>query len=177
MDDDIVSESNLQRQILYNTDEIGKAKVNIAAQKLKALNPHTKFITYNHKLREDNAHEIISKYDIVVDGCDNLPTRYIIDSNCKKLDKVYVYGSIAEFTGQISVFNYKGGISYNDLYPYSSEINNITQAKGVIGVLPGIIASLQANEVLKVICNYGEILSGKLLLFDSLKNHYIIVNI
>jgi len=177
IDDDVVSESNLQRQILYNTNEIGLPKVDVAKRKLEALNPNTRFVSYNKRLTEDNAHDIINDYDIVVDGCDNLLTRYIIDNACVALDKVYVYGSIAEFTGQISVFNHDGGKSYSDLYPYSDEIKEITQSKGVIGVLPGIIATLQANEVIKVICNHGKTLSNKLLLVDALENSFTTINI
>ena len=177
IDDDVVSESNLQRQILYNTNEIGLPKVDVAKRKLKALNPNTRFVSYNKRLTEDNAQDIINDYDIVIDGCDNLPTRYIIDNACVALNKVYVYGSIAEFTGQISVFNYEGGKSYSDLYPYSDEIKEITQSKGVIGVLPGIIATLQANEVIKVICNHGKLLNNRLLLVDALENTFTTINI
>lgn len=177
IDDDIVSESNLQRQILYNTNEIGLSKVEVAKQKLKALNPNTNITIYNERLTECNAESIISDYDIVVDGCDNLITRYLINDTCLTLNKVYVYGSIAEFKGQVSVFNYKAGKSYTDLYPYTEKIKNFTQPKGVIGVLPGIVANLQANETIKVICEYGEVLRNKLLLINAIENTFTIINI
>jgi len=173
MDDDIVSESNLQRQILFNTNEIGKPKVKIAYEKLSALNPYTKFNTYNYRLDENNAIDIIRNYDIVVDGCDNLFTRYIINDACVSLNKIYVYGSIGEFNGQVSVFNFMGGPTYRCLYPYDDNVKNFTQNPGVIGVLPGITATIQANEVIKIITGIGEPLSGKLLLIDSKQSSFI----
>lgn len=177
IDDDLISASNLQRQVLYNTEEIGNPKVLVATKKLKLLNPNINFISYNARLDDENASNIIENYDIVVDGCDNLVTRYLIDKTCKKLDKIYVYGSISEFTGQVSVFDYKKTGSYSDLFPYSEEINTIYQSKGVIGILPGIIGNFQANEVLKTICEYGENLTNKLLMYDALKNSILTIEI
>lgn len=177
MDDDEVSESNLQRQILYNTNEVGKPKVDIAREKLSSLNPYTKFNVYNYRLTESNALEIIKDYDIVVDGCDNLFTRYIINDACVLLNKVYVYGSISEFNGQVSVFNYEEGPTYRCLYPFEESVNTFTQNPGVIGVLPGITATIQANEVIKIICGIGETLSGKLLLIDTLKTTFFCLDI
>ena len=177
MDDDIVSESNLQRQILFNTNDIGLPKVKVAYEKLSTLNPYTKFDTHDYRLDEKNALEIVENYDIVVDGCDNLFTRYIINDACVKLDKVYVYGSIGEFSGQVSVFNYKEGPTYRCLYPYDKDVRNFTQKTGVIGVLPGITATIQANEVIKLITDIGEPLSGKLLLIDSLKSNFFCLEI
>lgn len=177
MDDDVVSESNLQRQILFNTHEIGEPKVHVAQQKLSALNPYTKFNAYNYRLEESNAQEIIANYDIVVDGCDNLLTRYIINDTCVKLDKVYVYGSIGEFNGQVSVFNHQDGPTYRNLYPYDESVKDFTQSKGVIGVLPGITATIQANEVIKIITGIGDPLSGKLLLIDTKQSSFICLKI
>lgn len=177
VDDDIISESNLQRQILYNTNEIGKFKVDIASKKLSALNPYTKFNTYNCRLDKSNALDIIDNYDIIIDGCDNLSARYIINDACVKLDKIYVYGSIGEFTGQISVFNHMEGPTYRCLYPYNGDIDNYTQSSGVIGILPGITATIQANEVIKIITGVGEILSGKLLFIDILNNNFYSLDI
>jgi adenylyltransferase/sulfurtransferase len=177
MDDDVVSETNLQRQVLYNTHEIGNSKVEVAEQKLQALNPYTEFHTYAHRLTEENATEIISRYDIVVDACDNLTTRYTMNKACLDTGKVYVYGAIQEYNGQVSVFNYKGGPDYETLFPWSEDVENFTQPLGVIGVLPGITATIQANEVIKIITGIGEILSGKLLLIDTRENRYDVVNI
>ncbi len=173
IDDDMVSESNLQRQILFNTYEIGKAKVDIAKEKLSALNPYIKFNAHNTRLDKNNALNIINNYDIIVDGCDNLLTRYIINDACVCLNKVYVYGSIGEFNGQVSVFNFNNGPTYRCLYPYDESIKDFTQPSGVVGVLPGVTATIQANEVIKVITNIGDILSGKLLLIDTKKSNFI----
>jgi len=177
IDDDVVSVSNLQRQILYNSHEVGKSKVLVAKEKLKALNPFVNIISHNKRLTEENSINIIQDYDIIVDGCDNLLTRYTINEACLHINIPYIYGSIAEFTGQVAVFNHNNSKSYKDLFPLCDEISSIKQPKGVVGVLPGIIASLQANETLKVICGYGEVLSDKLLLFDALKNTYNILTI
>ena len=172
MDDDVVSESNLQRQILYNTADIGMSKVKIAGKKLSALNPYTKFNLYNHRLTEENALETIKNYDIVMDGCDNLFTRYIINDACVKLDKIYVYGAIQEFSGQVSVFNYNGGPTYRCFLPYDESRKTFTQPLGVLGVLPGMTATIQANEAIKIITGLGRPLSGKLLLIDTLDTDF-----
>lgn len=168
MDDDVVSESNLQRQVLYSTVDIGMSKVKVAVKKLSALNPYTKFNVYNYRLTVDNALETIKNYDIVMDGCDNLYTRYIINDACVRLDKVYVYGAIQEFSGQVSVFNYNEGPTYRCFLPYDESRKTFTQPLGVLGVLPGITATIQTNEAIKVITGLGEPLSGKLLLIDTL---------
>lgn len=177
MDDDVVSKSNLQRQVLFNTYEVGKPKVDIARKKLSALNPYSKFNTYNFRLDKNNALDIIKNYDIVVDGCDNLLTRYIINDACVRLDKVYVYGSIGAFNGQVSVFNYNEGPTYRCLYPYDEDIKNFTQSQGVIGVLPGITATIQANEVIKVVTGIGSPLSGRLLLIDTKDSNFMSLEI
>lgn len=169
MDDDVVSESNLQRQILYDSQCIGEPKVEIAQRKLHALNPYCQVIPMYQRLTRENAVEITSGYDVVVDATDNLLSRYIINDACIENNKPFVYGSICEFKGQVSVFNYKGGPSYRDLYEYTEEVPHFRQPLGVIGALPGTIGSIQATETLKVILGSKDTLSGKLLLIDLLK--------
>ena len=167
MDDDNVSETNLQRQILYNETEVGMPKALCAKQRLEKLNGHITFKAYPTRLTKENAQEIISQYDIVVDGCDNFQTRYLINDTCVLLNKVYVYGAIRAFDGQVSVFNYQGGKNYRDLFPDEEEMLSMpSPPKGVLGVTPGLIGCAQANEVLKVITGYGEVLSGKLWHID-----------
>lgn len=172
MDDDVVSESNLQRQILYDTACIGQKKVEIATRKLKALNPLCIIHPLCQRLQPENAEEIVSHYDIVVDATDNLPSRYVINDVCIKCGKPFVYGSICEFNGQVSVFNYQGGPSYRDLYEYNEEIPNFKQPQGVIGALPGVVGSIQAVETLKIILNSPDTLSGKLLLVNLLEGSF-----
>jgi len=172
MDDHVVSESNLQRQILYDSLCIGKAKVEIASCKLQALNPYCHIVPMNQRLTWGNSIDIIKNYDIVVDATDNLLSRYIINDACIECGKPFVYGSICEFEGQVSVFNYQGGPSYRDLYEYNEEVANFKQPLGVIGALPGTIGSIQATETLKVILGSTTTLSGKLLLVDLLNNSF-----
>ena len=167
IDDDVVSESNLQRQVLYSETEVGLPKAIQAKKRLNALNSQIKIDAYNTRLTKENAEEIICKYDIVVDGCDNFKTRYIINDTCVKLGKTYVYGAIRAFDGQVSVFNYQGGKNYRDLFPDEEEMLSMpAPPKGVIGVTPGLVGCVQANEVIKIICGFGEILSGKLWYID-----------
>lgn len=172
MDDDIVSESNLQRQILYDSGCIGSPKVEIASQKLKALNPYCHIIPLQKRLHQENANSIIEFYDVVVDATDNLLSRYVINDACIACGKPFVYGSICEFEGQVSVFNYKGGPSYRDLFEYHEDIANFKQPLGVIGALPGTIGSIQASETLKIILESKDTLSGKLLLINLLKGSF-----
>lgn len=167
VDDDKVSETNLQRQILYNETEIGMPKALCAKQRLEKLNSNITFKAYPTRLTKENAQEIISQYDIVVDGCDNFQTRYLINDTCILLNKVYVYGAIRAFDGQVSVFNYQGGKNYRNLFPDEEEMLSMpAPPKGVLGVTPGLIGCAQANEVLKIIAGYGEVLSGKLWHID-----------
>ena len=170
IDPDIVSETNLQRQVLYNTSDICLSKAEIASQKLSALNPFCKLVTYPERLTATNAKLLIQQYDIVVDCTDNFTSRYLLDETCQMLNKPLVYGSIEEFSGQVSVFHHKKGISYKMLYPDqpSPELMN-GQPLGVFGAIPGVIGSLQAVEVIKIITGTGTVLSGKLLLYDALK--------
>lgn len=172
VDDDAVSESNLQRQILYDTLSLGEPKVEIARRKLQALNPECRIIPLQQRLATSNAIEVIRDYDIVVDATDNLSSRYVIDEACIACNKPFVYGSICEFKGQVSVFNYQGGPTYRDLYPWHPETDTFTQPTGVIGALPGVVGSIQASETLKVILGRTDTLAGKLLLIDLLNNSF-----
>ena len=161
VDDDTVSVSNLQRQVLYTEAEVGQSKVECARQKLSALNSTTHIVCYPTRLTDKNAHSIIADYDLVIDGCDNAATRYLIDEECARQGKPYVYGSIAAFEGQVSVFNYRGGPRYSDLYPRPA-VMPAPQPGGVVGSIPGLIGCLQASEAIKIIAGCGEVLSGKL---------------
>ncbi|WAC01263.1 molybdopterin-synthase adenylyltransferase MoeB [Lacinutrix neustonica] len=170
VDDDTVDQSNLQRQILYNHKDIRKNKAEAAASHLQLLNPFISFDTYNARLTKENALALFKKYSIIVDGTDNFPTRYLINDAAILLKKPVVFGSIFKFEGQVSVFNYNNGPSYSCLYPTPPKPNEVPNCSeiGVLGVLPGIIGSLQANEVLKIILGLGNVLSGKLLTFNAL---------
>lgn len=170
IDHDTIDQSNLQRQILYTHGDIGKYKAEVAANKLRDLNPYIIFEIHLQKLTSEIAVELFSKYDIVVDGSDNFPTRYLVNDAAVLTNKPVVFGSIFKFEGQVSVLNYKNGPTYRCLYPNSpkaSDVPNCTEI-GVLGVLPGIIGALQANEVIKLICGIGNVLSGKLLTYNAL---------
>ncbi|MGL4518757.1 MAG: HesA/MoeB/ThiF family protein [Phocaeicola sp.] len=176
VDDDVVSVSNLQRQVLYSEEEVGLPKVIQAKKRLNALNSQIQLNSYAVRLTPENAEDILSAYDIVVDGCDNFATRYLINDTCVKLGKVYVYGAIRAFDGQVSVFNYQGGPNYRHLYPNQEELLTMpSPPKGVIGVTPGVVGAVEATEVLKVIGGYGEVLSGKLWTIDlrTMQSHLI----
>jgi len=175
VDFDVVDDSNLQRQVLFGIDEIGKPKVEAARRRLEALNPHIKLHLYNTHLNSSNALEIFKDYDVIADGTDNFPTRYLVNDAAVLLGKPNVYASIFQFEGQASVFNYtdsKGntGPNYRDLYPTPPPPGLVPSCAegGVLGVLPGIIGSLQALEVIKVITGVGETLSGRFYIFDAL---------
>jgi molybdopterin/thiamine biosynthesis adenylyltransferase/rhodanese-related sulfurtransferase len=175
IDFDVVDDSNLQRQVLFGVENVGKPKVEAAVNRLKGLNPHIRFEVYNTRLTAQNALGIIKDYDVVADGTDNFPTRYLVNDATVLLDKPNVYASIFQFEGQVSVFNYvneKGerGPNYRDLYPTPPPPGLVPSCAegGVLGVLPGIIGSLQALEVIKVITGVGETLSGRFYTFDAL---------
>ncbi len=170
VDFDTVDESNLQRQILHSTDDIGLPKVESARKRILALNPHVHVETYQTQLSSENALEIIRHYDVVVDGTDNFPTRYLVNDACVLLKKPNVYGSIYRFEGQASVFSTATGPCYRCLYsepPPAGLVPNCAEA-GVLGVLPGIIGAIQAVETLKILMGIGSTLAGRLLLFDAL---------
>lgn len=168
VDDDTVNISNLQRQVLYSEKELGKPKVICAAERLSALNSEINIHSYPTRLTEENAYNIIRKYDIVVDGCDNFTTRYLINDICIQQEKPYIYGAISSFEGQVSVFNYGDEKkSYRDLYPNEEEMRQMPPPpKGVMGITPAVVGSIEATEVLKVICGFGDILSGELWTID-----------
>ncbi|WBM76151.1 molybdopterin-synthase adenylyltransferase MoeB [Saprospira grandis] len=175
VDYDRVDDSNLQRQVLFGTESIGKLKAEAAKERIEALNPHIEVTVYNEFLNSENALDIIKDYDIVADGTDNFPTRYLVNDACVILGKTNVYASIYRFEGQVSVFNYKDelgnfGPHYRDLFPSPPPPGLVPSCSegGVLGVLPGIIGSLQALEVIKVITGVGEPLVGRLYLFDAL---------
>ena len=171
VDMDTVEESNLQRQILHSTETIGKNKVDSAEKTLSALNPDVNVITYNTLLNKENAIEVIENYDVVVDGTDNLQTRYLINDASVKTGIPVVHGSIFQYEGQITVFDPKNGPTYRDVFPEPPESGtapNCTEA-GVLGVLPGIVGSIQALETIKLILGIGEGLSGRLIVFDALE--------
>jgi len=170
IDNDSVDITNLQRQILHSTSSIGELKVDSAKKRINQINPEITVDTFNLRLDIENAERIISNYDIIVDGTDNFATRYTISDCCEILGKPWVFGSIHRFEGQVSVFNLRGSPNYRDLFPKSPPPElapNCAQA-GVLGVLPGIVGSFQANEVLKIILEIGDTLDGKLLLIDAL---------
>jgi adenylyltransferase/sulfurtransferase len=184
VDFDVVDESNLQRQVLFGVSEVGKPKTEAAKKRLESLNPYITIVTYNTQLTSKNALEIISGYDVVADGTDNFPTRYLVNDACVLAGKPNVYASIFQFEGQVSVFNFtdtKGhtGPNYRDLYPAPPPpglVPNCAEG-GVLGVLPGIIGSLQASEVIKVITGVGEPLSGRFFVFDALSFETRVLNI
>lgn len=176
VDDDTVSVSNLQRQVLYTEAEVGAPKVECARRRLSELNSTTRIETYPTRFTAENAAELVANYDLVVDGCDNAATRYLIDEVCARQGKPYVYGSIAAFEGQVSVFNYRGGPRYSDLYPRPQELPQ-PQPGGVIGAIPGVIGCLQAAEVIKIIAGCGEVLSGKLYCTNLLTLQHEIIEL
>lgn len=178
IDDDVVDDSNLQRQILFTTDDIGKNKAECVVQTLSSLNPFIQVEAHCFRLDISNAVELFRQYDVVVDGSDNFATRYLVNDASLLTNTPLVYGSIYKFEGQISVFNYKEGPSYRCLFPHPPEVGEVPGCGevGVLGVLPGIIGSLQANEVLKILLSIGQVLKGKLLIYDMLSSDQNVVD-
>jgi adenylyltransferase/sulfurtransferase len=175
VDFDVVDDSNLQRQVLFGKNDIGAAKVLAAKSRLESLNPYIEIRVHQTRLRSENALDIIRDYDVVADGSDNFPTRYLVNDACVLSGKPNVYAAVSRFEGQVSVFNLlngngERGPNYRDLHPEPPApglVPNCSEA-GVLGVLPGIIGSMQALEVIKIISGAGEPLSGRLVIFDAL---------
>ena len=175
IDPDVVELSNLQRQILYGNKDIGQPKVESAKDYLENLNSHVRIQTYQELLTSENAIDIIQQYYVVADGSDNFPTRYLVNDACVLCGKPNVYASIFQFEGQVSVFNYvykdgSVGPNYRDIYPIPPKSGLVPDCAtgGVLGVLAGIVGSLQALEVIKIVSGVGDPIAGKLLLYDSL---------
>jgi adenylyltransferase/sulfurtransferase len=168
---DTVDESNLHRQLLYGMADVGRPKIEAAMERLNIVNPHVNLIPHQVRLDSSNALDIAKDYDLVVDGTDNFPTRYLVNDACVLLGKPNVYGSIFRFEGQVSVFWAEKGPCYRCLFPEPPPPGLVPSCAegGVLGVLPGIIGSLQANEVIKLIIGKGEPAIGRLLLFDALR--------
>ncbi len=171
IDMDAVDESNLQRQILHNVDRVGDRKVDSAKKTLTALNPDVNVVTYDARLGADNILEILDGYDVVVDGADNFPSRYLLNDASVKLGIPVVHGSIFRFEGQVTVFDPRGGPTYRDMLPEPppAEMAPSCAEAGVLGVLPGIVGSVQALEAIKLILGVGDSLSGRLVAFDALE--------
>ncbi|MDG2428062.1 MAG: molybdopterin-synthase adenylyltransferase MoeB [Acidimicrobiales bacterium] len=171
IDMDVVDESNLQRQILHNVDRIGERKVDSAKKTLAAINPDVDITTYDLRLDASNIMEILAEYDVVVDGADNFPSRYLLNDASVKLGVPVVHGSIFRFEGQVTVFDPREGVTYRDMLPEPppAEFAPSCAEAGVLGVLPGIVGTIQALEAIKLILGLGEGLSGRLVAFDALE--------
>ena len=171
VDFDVVDDSNLQRQVLYGVSNVGQSKAQVAKQKLLDLNPHITVEVHEVRLTSDNALDLFKDYDVIADGTDNFATRYLVNDACVLTGKPNVYGSIFRFEGMVSVFNYQNGPNYRCLYsepPPPGLVPSCAEG-GVLGVLPGVVATLQANEVIKVLLGMGDVASGRLIRFNALK--------
>ncbi|EDX76943.1 MoeZ/MoeB domain family [Coleofasciculus chthonoplastes PCC 7420] len=170
VDFDIVDSSNLQRQVIHGTSWVGKPKIQSAKTRILEINPYCQVDLYETRLTSENALDIVKPYDVVVDGTDNFPTRYLVNDACVILGKPNVYGSILRFEGQASVFNYEDGPNYRDLFPEPPPPGMVPSCAegGVLGILPGIIGLIQATEAVKIILGKGTTLSGRLLLYNAL---------
>jgi molybdopterin/thiamine biosynthesis adenylyltransferase len=179
IDDDIVDDSNLQRQIAHSTDRIGMPKVESAKLAIEALNPDVKVITYQTRLDKENILDIFADYDIILDGTDNFSTRYLINDACVLLGKPNVHGSIFRFEGQSTVFDPPNGPCYRCIFPDPPppDLAPNCAEGGVLGVLPGIIGLIQSTEVLKLALGIGTTLSGRLLMYDALEEEFRELNL
>ncbi len=173
VDDDRVSLSNLQRQVLYSTADIGRLKVEVASGKLSGLYPEIELKTYDTRLNEANAEDLIKSYQVVADCTDNYRTRELIGRATDRLKIPLAFASVLNYEGQVSVFNYLDGPSYDQVFPQVPRDGIYNENDiGLLGVLPGIAGTLQANEVLKIITGYGDVISGKLLVFNIRENSF-----
>ena len=172
VDDDVVEISNLQRQVIHRTSDVGTSKAHSAQRFVNELDPNISIDAIQVRVAQNNAKELFEGHHLIVDGTDNIPTRYLIDETCKNLGIPWVYGSVYRFEGQVSVFNFNGGPTYQDLFPEAPPDDLLPSCSeaGVLGVLPGLIGSLQANEVIKIIVGIGQPLSGQLLIYDALES-------
>lgn len=170
MDNDIIELNNLQRQVLYGDQDVGRAKLEVALEKLQRQNSETVLVPISDYLSRENALHIIENYDVVVDASDNFATRYLVNDACVILKKPFVYGALHAFEGQVSVFNHLDGPTYRCLFPNMPGVGEVPNCNenGVLGVIPGIIGSLQALETVKILTGVGEPLSGQLLIYDGL---------
>ncbi len=174
VDFDVVDYSNLQRQIIHGTPDVGRSKLASAKDRLLAINPHITVNTYETALTSQNALELFAPYDVILDGTDNFPTRYLVNDACVLLGKPNTYGSIFRFEGQASVFGTKDGPCYRCLYPEPPPPGLVPSCAegGVLGVLPGVIGVIQATEAIKLITGIGEPLVGRFLIYDALRMHF-----
>lgn len=174
VDFDRVELSNLHRQILYSENTIGLPKVKIAKEVLKGLNPNSNYISFEEKITAANCERILSQFDIIVDGCDNFATRYLVNDTCVQLGKPLIYGSILKFEGQMAVFNNKGSKNLRDLFPEPPNPEDVPNCSlnGVLGTLPGIIGTMMAHETLKIITNLP-CLTNELIIFNTLEWNFI----
>ena len=166
-DPDTVSESNLQRQVLYTESQIGRPKPAAARERLAALSSSTRFDLHPEGLTAENARELVAAYDLVVECCDNFATRYLLDEACAEVGRPWVYGSIGAFHGQVSLFNGRTGRRYTELYPDREALCALPRSTaGVLGTVPGVIGAIEASEAIKWIAGFGEPLEGKLFTID-----------
>jgi len=174
VDFDVVDESNLQRQIAHSTSDIGRPKIESARDSLLGINPHVDVVLHGDGIRQDNVRDIVCNYDIVVDGADNFPTRYLVNDACVLEGKPLIYASIFQFEGQVTVFSYDNGPCYRCLYPEPPPPGLVPSCAegGVLGVLPGVIGVIQATEAVKIILGKGRTLVGRLMLYDAMDMHF-----
>ena len=174
VDDDLVDESNLQRQILHSTQAINTPKVDSAQNRINEINPFVNVVSHKVRLSASNALDILRGYDIIIDGSDNFPTRYLVNDACEILGIPFVYGAVQKFEGQVSLFNFEGGPTYRDLFPDPPPPGSIPSCAegGILGVLPGVIGTIQATEAIKALLRLGDSLSGRLLIYDAMRMRF-----
>ena len=179
VDDDVVSMSNLHRQVLYRTDEVGQKKVPLAVKRLHELNPEVILEGYEERLVEDNASALIDRYDLVLDCTDNFRSRYAINQASVELDRPLVSASLFQFEGRVAVFNYRGGACYRCLYPNIPSLEYVPNCSdtGVLGAATGVLGSLQAMEAIKIITGAGEVMSSKMAVIDFLTGHFQVLKL